>query len=119
MIYICHRIIMKAYASTLVFTILSIIPYVTAHGFVWHVTINGQSYTGNIPNASPNASIVRQIDNVAPVKGANNTFLNCGQDALLASEVAPASPGDLLTFDWRGGDLSYVSMSLFHPYLEY
>jgi hypothetical protein len=86
---------------------LAFIPFAAAHGFVYRVTINGQLYMGNIPNGSPNASIVRQIDDVSPVKGANNSFLNCGQSAQLASQVASANPGDVLTFDWRGGDLSH------------
>jgi hypothetical protein len=97
---------MKARASTLALFLLASIPHVVAHGFVYQVTINGELYMGNIPNGNPNASIVRQINNVDPVKGANNTFLNCGQDAQPASLVANANPGDLLTFDWRGGDLS-------------
>ena len=96
-------------SSTLALFLLASIPHVVAHGFVYKVTINGELYMGNIPNGNPNASIVRQINNVDPVKGANNTFLNCGQDAQPASLVANANPGDLLTFDWRGGDLSPVS----------
>jgi len=79
---------------------------VAAHGFVWRVTIAGKLYMGNIPNGSPNASIVRQIDTVEPVKGAMNPYVNCGQDAQLASLEGTANPGDVLTFDWRGGDLS-------------
>jgi len=98
---------MKARATTLALFLLALIPHVVAHGFVYRVTINGQLYMGNIPNGNPNASIIRQISKVDPVKGANNTFLNCGQDAQPASLVASANPGDLLTFDWRGGDLSH------------
>jgi len=86
---------------------LAFIPFVAAHGFVWRVTINGQLFMGNVPNANSNASIIRQIDDISPVKGANNSFLNCGQSAQLASQVASANPGDVLTFDWRGGDLSH------------
>src|ERR1700722_20027539 len=105
-------IVMKARASYFILSILAALPFVSAHGFVWQVTINGELYMGNVPNANPSPSIVRQINNVAPVKGANNTYLNCGQDAQNASQVASANPGDVLTFNWRGGDLSYVSA---HP----
>lgn len=61
---------------------------------------------GNIPNGNPNASIIRQIDTTSPIKGADNPDLNCGADAQLAQSQGSANPGDVLAFDWRGGDLS-------------
>lgn len=78
--------------------------YAAAHGYVAQVTINGKSYTGNVPNADPNPSIIRQIFDVGPVKGADNKDINCGINAQLAQNVASANPGDEITFDWRGGD---------------
>jgi len=92
--------------STLVLSILAALPYVAAHGFVNKITIDGQVYIGNVPNAQTNPSIIRQIDDVSPVKGANNTYLNCGQAATLASLVANAYPGSAMTFTWSGGDFS-------------
>ncbi|KAF7304393.1 hypothetical protein HMN09_00841400 [Mycena chlorophos] len=86
--------------------LLSVLPSVAAHGFVHIVWDNTKTYVGNIPQAEPTPSIVRQIDTVDPVKGANNTFLNCGQDAQLAESVATVNPGDEMRFLWQGGDLS-------------
>lgn len=79
---------------------------VLAHGFVDIVTINSKTYQGNVPNANPNPSITRQIDDVSPVKGASNPDINCGHGAGKANLVAQAMPGDTITFSWKGGDLS-------------
>ncbi|KAJ7763160.1 glycoside hydrolase family 61 protein [Mycena maculata] len=92
--------------SAISLLLLLSIPYVSAHGFVYKVGIATETYIGNIPNAEPTSSIVRQIDTVDPVKGANNSFLNCGQDAQLASNITEANPGDPMSFLWTGGDLS-------------
>jgi hypothetical protein len=94
-------------SATLALSIFAAIPYVLAHGFVSNVNIDGQAYTGNIPNANPSPSIVRQIDDVSPVKGASNPDVNCGHNGTVASLVANANPGSALTFRWSGGDLSH------------
>lgn len=98
------------FLSFTLFTLFLTANHVSAHGFVYKVTIDGQSYTGNTPNADPNPSITRQINDVGPVKGATNPEVNCGHDAQLAQLVADANPGSVMTFDWRGGDLSFVSV---------
>ncbi|KAF8557185.1 glycoside hydrolase family 61 protein [Imleria badia] len=91
-------------------TVLTLIPFlaylsqVCAHGYVAQVTIDGTAYAGNVPNAEPTPSIVRQINNIAPVKGASNVYLNCGQDAQKAALVANANPGSQLQFLWLDGD---------------
>ncbi|KIM54987.1 glycoside hydrolase family 61 protein, partial [Scleroderma citrinum Foug A] len=77
---------------------------VHAHGYVSKVSIDGKIYIGNVPNASPTPAIVRQIDDVAPVKNATNPYLNCGQAAQKASLVADANPGSQVQFWWNGGD---------------
>ncbi|KAJ7240389.1 glycosyl hydrolase family 61-domain-containing protein [Mycena haematopus] len=83
------------------------IPSVSGHGFVWKVGIGAsQTLIGNIPNAQPTGSIVRQINSVDPVKGADNPYLNCGNDAQLAEDITDANPGDPMSFLWVGGDLS-------------
>lgn len=81
----------------------------SAHGFVNLVTIDSKQFKGNVPNAATNPSIVRQIDDVSPVKGATNPEVNCGHAATLASDVANANPGSVVTFSWKGGDGSNVS----------
>ncbi|KAK2459592.1 hypothetical protein APHAL10511_008402 [Amanita phalloides] len=91
-----------------IFSLLLSATCVAAHGFVHRVIIDGTTYIGNLPNGvDANPSIVRQINAVDPVKGADNPYLNCGQDAQLASLVANAMPGSTISFDWRGGDLSF------------
>lgn len=89
---------------------LAYLPQVCAHGYVAQVTIDGTAYSGNVPNAEPTPSIVRQINNIAPVKGASNTYLNCGQDAQKAALVADANPGSQLQFLWLDGDGTNVSL---------
>lgn len=85
-------------------TLLALLPLVSGHGYVAQVSIDGKDYYGNLPNANPVPSIVRQINDVSPVKGASNPYLNCGQDAQLASLVANANPSSQLQFWWKGGD---------------
>ncbi|KAL0959162.1 hypothetical protein HGRIS_014447 [Hohenbuehelia grisea] len=77
---------------------------VAAHGFVRSVTINGKAYQGNVPNAFAKASGIRQINDVGPVKGAGNIAINCGQNAVIATQSLSANPGDKIEFDWAGGD---------------
>ena len=89
---------------------LAYLPQVCAHGYVAQVTIDGTAYAGNVPNAEPTPSIVRQINNIAPVKGASNVYLNCGQDAQKAALVADANPGSQLQFLWLDGDGTNVSL---------
>ncbi|KAJ7582502.1 glycosyl hydrolase family 61-domain-containing protein [Mycena floridula] len=80
---------------------------VSAHGFVYQVSIDGKMYTGNIPGAKPSSpSVIREISMQDPVKGATNPFVNCGNDAQIAAlQVANAHPGSSVSFDWRTADL--------------
>jgi len=89
--------------------ILSFVPSVTAHGFVAKVVIDGTTYTGNVPGAQPKDSPIRQISDISPVKGANNTSLNCGLNAKLATMVVSANPGSVVDFWWGDPDGSNVS----------
>ena len=97
-------------------SLFSLLSSASAHGFLRTLTIDGTDYAGNVPNASPNPSMIRQIDSVDPVKGATNRAVNCGQDAKIAQLSATASPGSNLTFDWAGGDGSNVSIRLLPTY---
>ena len=100
--------------STTFCTILSLLPItlVNAHGYLRQVAINGKVYRGNIPNVSNFSSPIRAVDDIVPVKGAQNRDINCGIRAPIASVVAPAAPGDALTFDWSGGDNGLVSCAV-------
>jgi len=93
---------MKTLAA-IVLSALTFLPSVSAHGFVKTLVIDGKSYQGNVPNASPSPSVIRQISTIDPVKGASNPNLNCGQTAQKASLVADAQPGSALQFFWAAG----------------
>ncbi|EIW52776.1 glycoside hydrolase [Trametes versicolor FP-101664 SS1] len=90
---------MKA-AATFALSVLALLPFVSAHGYVSQVTIDGTSYKGNTPGSSSVKSAIRMIDDVSPVKGATNKYLSCGQNAQKASTVATASPGSKVSFKW-------------------
>jgi hypothetical protein len=80
--------------------LLSLLPSVAAHGFVTKVVIDGTTYNGNVPNAAPSDSPIRQISDISPVKGSSNPSLNCGLNAQLATMVVPANPGSVMEFYW-------------------
>ncbi|KXN85895.1 Cellulose-growth-specific protein [Leucoagaricus sp. SymC.cos] len=77
-----------------------------AHGYVATLTVAGKAYKGDVPGGAKDPSVIRQVSDVSPVKGATNPDINCGLNASPAQNVADANPGDQLTFDWRGGDNS-------------
>ena len=80
--------------------VFSLLPSVSAHGFITDVIIDGTTYTGNVPAALPSDSPIRQISDISPVKGADNPSLNCGLNAQLATMVVPANPGSVMQFYW-------------------
>ncbi|TFY57477.1 hypothetical protein EVG20_g8534 [Dentipellis fragilis] len=88
----------------LAFFVLALAPFASAHGYLKTVTIDGKAYAGNVPNGATNPSPIRQINDIGPVKGADNPFMNCGQAAQLASQVASANPGSAVQFLWKDGD---------------
>ncbi|PPQ72829.1 hypothetical protein CVT26_003338 [Gymnopilus dilepis] len=80
--------------------------YASAHGFVYKLGVNTQTYTGNLPGATPSEpSVIREISTQDPVKGASNPSLTCGMNSTAGTLVADVMPGDAITFDWRGGGL--------------
>lgn len=91
--------IMKS--TSLILPLLTAV-FVSAHGYVKSVSVNGQSYPGNAPGAATNPSVIFGISTIDPVKGATNVDLTCGQNASPASNVADAMPGDTITIQWMG-----------------
>ncbi|KIJ15796.1 lytic polysaccharide mono-oxygenase [Paxillus involutus ATCC 200175] len=88
----------------LAFSLAALLPvFVSAHGYVGSVTIDGTSYPGNEPGGATNPSIIRQVSTIDPVKGATNPSLNCGMNATLAADVANANPGSQIQVHWVGG----------------
>ncbi|KAI0665589.1 glycosyl hydrolase family 61-domain-containing protein [Trametes maxima] len=90
-------------AVALAFSVLSTVPYVTAHGYVGQITVDGTAYKGNTPNSNNVKSPIRMIDDVSPVKGATNKYLSCDQNAQKALDVAAAKPGSKVSFQWVNG----------------
>ena len=85
---------------------------VLAHGFVDILTIGSQAYQGQEPSEDGqpnNASVIRRISTIDPVKGATNPDVNCGYSAEAASLNANASPGDRVLVKWVGGGGQNVS----------
>lgn len=88
-----------------------------AHGYVADLIIADKHYKGNEPAGAKNPSVIRQVSDVSPVKGATNTNINCGLNATPASLVANANPGDKVSFSWKGGDGSNVRLPFLHDQL--
>lgn len=91
--------------------LVAIVPLAAAHGFLSQVSIDGQVYKGNVPNNYQGPSPIRLIDDVSPVKGASNSNLSCGQNAVAAELVAMANPGSVVAFSWESGEQGSVSVS--------
>jgi len=91
------------YSNTMKFSPLFLVPlltatYVSAHGVLRRISIQGKVYEGNVPGTP---SVIRLVSKQDPNKGANNPALSCGPDSGPAALVADANPGDNITFDWR------------------
>ncbi|KAI9058946.1 lytic polysaccharide monooxygenase [Trametes sanguinea] len=84
-------------------SLLAAVPLVSAHGYVATVTIDGKAYKGNTPNSNSVQSPIRMISDVSPVKGTDNPYLSCGQNAQKAALVADAKPGSTVSFQWVSG----------------
>lgn len=93
------------YSASFAFALAaSVAPSALSHGFLASVAIDGKVFQGNIPNQGNSPSPIRVIDDITPVKGATNRDVNCGKNALIASMVAPANPGSVVSFDWHSGE---------------
>ena len=103
---------MLSYFIFALFSLLSILPSVAAHGYLTRVSIDGTSYSGNAPFAQPSDSPIRQVSDFSPVMGTDNTSMNCGLNAQLATKVVPANPGSVMEFYWGGPD--GVNVRFFH-----
>ncbi|KAF8880640.1 glycoside hydrolase family 61 protein [Infundibulicybe gibba] len=80
---------------------------VAAHGFVSTVTIDGKVFKGTLGKTDkPADSVIRQVTDPNPTKGAQNPAVNCGPNAQASSLIADAQPGSQFTFDWTAGNLA-------------
>ncbi|THU82237.1 hypothetical protein K435DRAFT_872541 [Dendrothele bispora CBS 962.96] len=79
---------------------------------VQSITVGGKTYDGPKPTENSNGaspdSVVRQISNVNPVKGADNKNLACGQDATPATQMADAKSGDKVQIQWTSAGSNWI-----------
>ncbi|RPD58202.1 glycoside hydrolase [Lentinus tigrinus ALCF2SS1-7] len=86
--------------NAILFALLAITPLVAGHGYLASITVDGATYEGNTPSSNSVSSVIRMIDDIDPVKGADNQYLACGQNAQKAAKVASANPGSSVSFKW-------------------
>ncbi|KAH6899194.1 glycosyl hydrolase family 61-domain-containing protein [Coprinopsis sp. MPI-PUGE-AT-0042] len=92
--------------TTLILSLLSLLPLISAHGLLEQITVAGKPYAGPPSGESGNTppSVIRQIRNNSPVDGGaqavNNKFMSCGNDAKPGALEADAMPGDVVEFKW-------------------
>jgi len=92
-------------SSTLVFAIVAAaVPFVSAHGFVQDLKIDGKLIKGSPVGGKAVDTSIRQVFSQDPIKGANNPSVNCGNGAKAASQVSSANPGSTLAFSWKAAD---------------
>ncbi|OCH88830.1 hypothetical protein OBBRIDRAFT_794851 [Obba rivulosa] len=89
--------------SALFISLLAVAPYVSAHGFLGQVSVDGTPYRGNLPGKNQGSSPIRMVADISPVKGTTNPDLTCGLSAQAAALTVPANPGSNITFQWEGG----------------
>lgn len=85
-------------------TFAALAPLVSAHGHMSGVFVDDKYVPGPEPNSGSTGFAIREINDIDPVKGANNSDINCGHGATTASEVVDASGGSVLKFAWVNGD---------------
>ncbi|KAG6370610.1 glycosyl hydrolase family 61-domain-containing protein [Boletus reticuloceps] len=89
-------------ASTLFSLILPAL--VSAHGYVYKVSIDGTVYQGNsVGTTATVKSAIRQVNSNEPVKGATNPDITCGPGSQPAALAANANPGSTVQVYWVGG----------------
>lgn len=100
----------KFFAATLALVASTLLPTVSAHGWISAVAVDGTIYSGNRPGTSnPVKSPIRIITDAGPVKGTSNPDLSCGFGAHTpAPMVVPAQPGSRVTFQWDSGSGHWV-----------
>jgi hypothetical protein len=77
--------------------------YVSAHGTLLRIKIDGKTFQGNrIGGKGP--SVIRTANSQDPNYGTNNPALTCGPGAGPAALTADVAPGSRMEFDWRTAD---------------
>lgn len=71
------KVIMKTIAA-LALSTLALLPYVSAHGFVNKLVVDGKSYAGNVPNAQTSMSSSSFFFFAYLVEGSDAEGCGCG-----------------------------------------
>lgn len=87
--------------SSLFLATLFAAPFVSAHGVLRRITIQGKVFEGNLPGRTGKDSVIRLVDRQDPNYGAQNLALTCGHNSAEAALFADAKPGDTITFAWK------------------
>lgn len=88
-------------------TLLSLVPAVSAHGYLANFEVDGTNYVGTNPDSqTPKATVIRAIDDPSPRTDLKSDDMGCGANTadLTAPQSAPAKAGSTLTFDWKAAD---------------
>lgn len=124
---------------TLVLSSLSLLPFVLGHGHMTTLTVDGKDFTGPLPNGKSIDSVIRQINNIEPVKKINSDDMSCGFGAanLTASQSAPgelhvlqysmnlterpssAKPGSTIAVSWISGSPPILWPHVVGPLMTY
>lgn len=83
-------------------SLLALTGYVSAHGFVTSVVIDGTTYPGSNGAQASTKSPIRQVASGSPVTDPTSSDISCGLSSQKASSQATAKPGSLLQFYWKG-----------------
>jgi hypothetical protein len=79
--------------------------YASAHGYVSQLSIGSTVYQGDKTGQPADDSAIRDVSSQDPVKGADNTDLNCGNGSPKPAALdASANPGDTMSFLWTSAD---------------
>jgi Auxiliary Activity family 9 (formerly GH61) len=92
---------------TSTFTLLSLLlaagsNFVSGHGIIKNVMINGKTYPGALgPGSDPANSPVRAVSSGDPIFDVNSPDMSCGTASQFAPISAIAVPGDVVSINWQ------------------
>jgi hypothetical protein len=92
------------FSTSATFLALStLLPLVSAHGWLDRIAIDGQLFQGASAGSTSTASVIRTITDVGPANIASPA-LACGNGAGPAALTADARPGSKVSFQWVNGE---------------
>lgn len=105
-------------SSLLAFVLAAIYaPSALGHGYLAQISVDGKTFEGGVPGIGGNdPNPIRLINDITPVKGANNPDLVCGKGAKSAGLSAEAKPGSEIGFLWKNGENGPVCFFAVHAF---